>query len=58
MVDAENALKEILPVFAGMIPTVVDGGPSAGDSPRIRGDDPADDPRQVDAMLFSPYSRG
>ena len=48
----------ILPVFAGMIPDLFSGVPSASYSPRIRGDDPCDGYFIRQPCLFSPYSRG
>ena len=55
---AVNDLREILPVFAGMIPaTWVHHGLSC-DSPRIRGDDPVIESDWGPVVEFSPYSRG
>ena len=49
---------KIFPVFAGMIPDLFSGVPSASYSPRIRGDDPCSRKPNAYTPKFSPYSRG
>ena len=51
-------LRQILPVFAGMIPAPVPLPLSVHHSPRIRGDDPDGPLEPALALIFSPYSRG
>ena len=56
VIDGEEHL--ILPVFAGMIPTLPYVTVTRDDSPRIRGDDPSSSSRSRSSAAFSPYSRG
>ena len=50
--------NSILPVFAGMIPTLTTAGFSTPYSPRIRGDDPEGEYIRPAVGIFSPYLRG
>ena len=50
--------RPILPVFAGMIPSLAMLVLLARNSPRIRGDDPGGYTGDNQAYRFSPYSRG
>ena len=55
---APGKVGRILPVFAGMVPGVVENPAKVKHSPRIRGDGPAAPPATPRPPAFSPYSRG
>ena len=50
--------RNILPVFAGMVPGIQGHHTQHPHSPRIRGDGPAADTIMAFEQSFSPYSRG
>ena len=53
-----DAIKSILPVFAGMVPIALDSPALRSYSPRIRGDGPTANNSATGLTEFSPYSRG